>query len=703
MDIATALAPPALDNCPGVDITRVRPLFRLTHGTVASSTTISPLTPSAAYTSSPTSPGLLLLPTLPHISTTTPTDGIIYTDSCGLPTTSLFSDETIDRVRSEESDGGEGGEMMIEEANDEPQPRASVNCGGGSSEELLVVGKGIRKRRGRAPSIIEDWDTLEDIPVPRPVTLSPHVGSARDIPTGAGVSGSNAVISPRDSMAFEFSTGELIECECCVALHESVWCSAAAQRIRKRILVALARGWFDANESSSEAIAALSQIPLPGTRAARIARKNAEAAAVAVAAPPMLTPPPPYAAALTLDTHARIRARLMRDVLDGRLVAEFSEDKPVLWILVASEWERRVAVSEEDEAMSSARGTRGKSSHGMTSGHENDEFDEGEGGGSLGSDDGDSEVGAGAGSFSSNKAGGGSGGGGGGIPKILQQIGNLSTAIIYRIILVDVATIAAMPVPMDAPSMDTTTATSSFSLPHAVSFGSLASSAGAPALIISTNLPDTSSAPSSSSTGLASSMAGGGFRAGGGGGVRTSGRTRTHTHKHYKINLGIGQQPFTRAAVADLLVRLRYSAPSFIESSDARGRYVCAGGFIPRGAIFCEYGGQLVSATEGNVREGRYAGAGNALYGCYSYFFAHPTTRVDHCCDATAERIEYGIGRLFSHSKKSPNLHVSAVLIDGVPRLVLSANKDIVFGAELYFDYGDRRSDALESFAWLKA
>jgi hypothetical protein len=303
------------------------------------------------------------------------------------------------------------------------------------------------------------------------------------------------------------------------------------------------------------------------------------------------------------------------------------------------------------------------------------------------------------------------------IPTILRQIGDLSTAVIYRIILVDVATIAAMPVPMDAPSIEMTTTTTSttaaFSLPRAVSFGSLATSAGAPALTISTNLSiDTSSSsapPSFSSAGLAStssSMAGAGrFRAGGGGGggVRTSARTRTHTHKHYGINLGISQQPFTRAAVADLLVRLRYSAPSFIESSDERGRYVCAGGFIPRGAIFCEYGGQLVSGTEGNVREGRYAGGGDALYGCYSYFFAHPTTRVEHCCDATAERIEYGIGRLFSHSKKSPNLHVSAVLIDGVPRLVLSANKDIVFGAELYFDYGDRRSDALESFAWLKA
>ena len=116
----------------------------------------------------------------------------------------------------------------------------------------------------------------------------------------------------------------------------------------------------------------------------------------------------------------------------------------------------------------------------------------------------------------------------------------------------------------------------------------------------------------------------------------------------------------------------------------------------------CEYGGQLLSAVEGSMREDRFAREGDAQkYGCYSYFFRHPATRVAHCYDATAERREYGVGRLLSHSKKAPNLESRVVLVGGVPHLALIAHSDIQFGAELSFDYGDRREDALANFEWL--
>jgi histone-lysine N-methyltransferase SETD8 len=165
---------------------------------------------------------------------------------------------------------------------------------------------------------------------------------------------------------------------------------------------------------------------------------------------------------------------------------------------------------------------------------------------------------------------------------------------------------------------------------------------------------------------------------------------------------GVVQHPFTRDSCVEYFVRQHYTAPTYIEESSERGRYVCAGGFLPRGAYVCEYGGQLVSSTEGSVREGRYAQAGDALYGCYSYFFTHPSSRLEHCFDATAERPEYGIGRLLSHGKKAPNIDVRALVLDGIPHLVLTARNDIPFGTELLFDYGDRRLGALEQFTWLK-
>ena len=68
---------------------------------------------------------------------------------------------------------------------------------------------------------------------------------------------------------------------------------------------------------------------------------------------------------------------------------------------------------------------------------------------------------------------------------------------------------------------------------------------------------------------------------------------------------------------------------------------------------------------------------------------------------ATAERKEYGVGRLLSHARRAPNLEPRVALVDGVPRLSLHARSDIAFGTELSFDYGDRRESSIASFAWL--
>ena len=48
------------------------------------------------------------------------------------------------------------------------------------------------------------------------------------------------------------------------------------------------------------------------------------------------------------------------------------------------------------------------------------------------------------------------------------------------------------------------------------------------------------------------------------------------------------------------------------------------------------------------------------------------------------------LGRLVNHSKVSSNCSTKVVMLDGIPRLVFIAKKDILPGSELYYDYGDR-------------
>ena len=48
------------------------------------------------------------------------------------------------------------------------------------------------------------------------------------------------------------------------------------------------------------------------------------------------------------------------------------------------------------------------------------------------------------------------------------------------------------------------------------------------------------------------------------------------------------------------------------------------------------------------------------------------------------------LGRLVNHSKARSNCSTKVVMLDGIPRLVFIAKKDILPGSELYYDYGDR-------------
>lgn len=157
---------------------------------------------------------------------------------------------------------------------------------------------------------------------------------------------------------------------------------------------------------------------------------------------------------------------------------------------------------------------------------------------------------------------------------------------------------------------------------------------------------------------------------------------------------------FTSDDAMRLMLRLGYTAPISVEDQPDRGRCVYSAGYIPRGSFVTEYAGQLIPHAEAREREARYRFIDRGASGCYMYFFSFAGR--GHCVDATAERPQYGVGRLVSHSRRSPTCHTQRFTVDGTPRLALVAARDIMYGEELSYDYGDTSAKAARAFEWLK-
>lgn len=158
-----------------------------------------------------------------------------------------------------------------------------------------------------------------------------------------------------------------------------------------------------------------------------------------------------------------------------------------------------------------------------------------------------------------------------------------------------------------------------------------------------------------------------------------------------------GDHGFTPDAAVHHLLRIGYSAPfELLDVGDAEGRKVTSRAYVPAGAFVCEYAGQLVDAHEARRREKRYT---FARCGSYVFHFMHAGRQ--HVIDATAERVEYGVGRLLNHSRKNPSLQPKVFVVDGVPRLAMIAKKAIQYGDKLTYDYGEHNARALELFPWL--
>ncbi|CAL4109873.1 unnamed protein product, partial [Meganyctiphanes norvegica] len=126
----------------------------------------------------------------------------------------------------------------------------------------------------------------------------------------------------------------------------------------------------------------------------------------------------------------------------------------------------------------------------------------------------------------------------------------------------------------------------------------------------------------------------------------------------------------------------------------AKGRGIVTTRPFKKGEFVVEYIGELIDMREAKNREERYAM--DASKGCYSYYFCYQDTQ--YCIDATEES-PY-LGRLVNHSRNG-NLVTKTVEVNGRPRLVLIAKKDVDADTEVMYDYGDRSKESLEHHPWL--
>ncbi|XP_038944674.2 N-lysine methyltransferase KMT5A-like [Rattus norvegicus] len=132
-----------------------------------------------------------------------------------------------------------------------------------------------------------------------------------------------------------------------------------------------------------------------------------------------------------------------------------------------------------------------------------------------------------------------------------------------------------------------------------------------------------------------------------------------------------------------------------IDLIHGKGRGVIATKRFSRGDFVVEYRGDLIEITDAKKREALYAQ--DPSTGCYVYYFQYLSKT--YCVDATQETNR--LGRLINHSKCG-NCQTKLHDIDGVPRLILIASRDIAAGEELLYDYGDRSKASIEAHPWLK-
>ena len=69
--------------------------------------------------------------------------------------------------------------------------------------------------------------------------------------------------------------------------------------------------------------------------------------------------------------------------------------------------------------------------------------------------------------------------------------------------------------------------------------------------------------------------------------------------------------------------------------------------------------------------------------------------------DATED--DGSLGRLINHSRQSPNVVMKTHVVEGKPRVVFVACKEIEIGEEITYDYGEKRKAFLDRNPWLRS
>jgi hypothetical protein len=130
---------------------------------------------------------------------------------------------------------------------------------------------------------------------------------------------------------------------------------------------------------------------------------------------------------------------------------------------------------------------------------------------------------------------------------------------------------------------------------------------------------------------------------------------------------------------------------------EGKGDGVVARTVIPKDTFVCEYTGAIVTAKEADELDVRTLGETGVNRYCF-YFLA-----ADGRTWKAVDPSDTGLGRVFNHSRKRPNLK-PALVVDsrGGEHIVFFALRDIKVGEEMLFDYGERNGQCLANNPWLK-
>ncbi|XP_029943204.1 uncharacterized protein LOC115385360 isoform X2 [Salarias fasciatus] len=133
---------------------------------------------------------------------------------------------------------------------------------------------------------------------------------------------------------------------------------------------------------------------------------------------------------------------------------------------------------------------------------------------------------------------------------------------------------------------------------------------------------------------------------------------------------------------AEKYIQLQADKPGLREAfvNSHKGRGVFASKPFSKGDFIVEYRGKLLSQDSLSVIE-TYSETQAA------YLFDFQWNGKMWCLDASLE--DHSLGRLVNDEHKNPNCKMRTVQVDGIPHLCLFANRDIVPGEELAYDYGD--------------